>query len=479
MYKKYNFLLKFFKGDAKMKKLFAIMLSLMLSVGAVIPTQNVYAASYDWTDGYYSFLHSTASDINRTNFDQYALYDLNFDTMPELILKNPNLNGSYRIYTYKDSTVNFERQLANSGFYLDKEGKLVIAYGDIANTTYVYYEPTKSVTNSTQLLKAKRDKKISDDEWEWLYFHYEKEVSKYTFDTLLEEELQLIELEFSDIDVKNTTDDVLMGMGFTSRNSIMHYAGEKDGFGINARLNFTDNSIASAKDGNTLVPALLMINGLFISDIFPIYENDTTLVPVRAVSEGLNAKVEWDANLRKITINNDFTVIEMYIGELFAVVDGERKELAVAPVIVNSSTYVPVRFVSENLDCNVFYQEGIGNLLPIIGVENKYSNLNVEKFVEIEEDDALAKVELIVKSIDWSSGQGTLIHAAIDKNVSVKPDERLLVNRFWIINLDTGSTQKILVDKYTGHIYSMYDYGNNFGITLGFEDAIKAMRYIY
>ena len=459
-----------------MKKLFAIILSFALSIGAVVPMQNVYAASYDWTDGYYGFLHSPVSDTNRTSFTKYALYDLNFDEIPELILQNPDLDGNYRIYNYKDSKVNFEKQLADCAFYLDSEGRLVASYGPaISGTTYVYYEADKSITNCTQLLKSKRDHKISNDEWNWLYYHNEKEISKEEFNSIVEDTLTLIELPFVDIDEKNTIDEVLMGMSFPPRNNIMHYAGEKDGFGINARLNFLDNSVESKKDDKTLIPALLMINGSFVSDIFPIYENDTTLVPIRAVSEGLSAKVDWDSELQKVTISNDNALIEMYIGEVFAVVNGERKELAVAPTIINSSTYIPVRFVSENLDCNVFYQEGSGNLLPIVAVENK----TIDKFIEIEEEDALAKVKNIVKTVDWSSNQGVLIHAAVDKNVNAVSDERFLVDRFWIINLDIESTQKILVDKHTGHIYSMYDYGNNFGITSGFGDAIKAMKYVY
>lgn len=38
-------------------------------------------------------------------------------------------------------------------------------------------------------------------------------------------------------------------------------------------------------------------------DVAPFIENDRTLVPVRAVAEALDAKVDWDSNTRTVIIN--------------------------------------------------------------------------------------------------------------------------------------------------------------------------------
>lgn len=38
-------------------------------------------------------------------------------------------------------------------------------------------------------------------------------------------------------------------------------------------------------------------------DVAPFIENDRTLVPVRAVAEALDAKVDWDNNTRTVIIN--------------------------------------------------------------------------------------------------------------------------------------------------------------------------------
>ena len=457
------------------KKLFALMLGLMLTIGAVVPMQNVYAATYDWTNGYYDFLNNIVADIKKADFTQYALHDLNSDGMPELILRNPEIDGSYRIYNYKDSKVNFERQLISSSFYTDFGGQPVIAYSDDSSETYVYYDQEKSISRSTQFFKSRKNKQISNNEWEMIYFYYGSEVSEEEYNDLIKSEIRQINLVYTAISEVGIIDEVLMGTSFPARSEIMYYSGEKSDDGANATINLVNNTVESKKNGENLVSGLLLINGVFVEEIFPVFIDETTLVPVRAVSEGLNARVDWVGALQKINITKGDIFIEMYIDDQSAFVNGERREMSVAPVIINGSTYVPIRFVSENLECNVYYEGGIGELLPIISVEDRIS----EDFIELDEYDAVSKAKYIVKNIDWSYNNNIFAHAAIDKNVALKSDNRLIVDRFWVINLDIRSTQKLLVDKYSGHVYSMYQYGNRFGISAGVEGVIEAMRHTY
>jgi hypothetical protein len=77
------------------------------------------------------------------------------------------------------------------------------------------------------------------------------------------------------------------------------------------------------------------------------------------VATPLGAEVEWDPNTRKVTISNNKTRIEMWIGTNTALVNGVEKMIdpnnsQVTPIIVPPGrTMLPLRFISENLGCLV------------------------------------------------------------------------------------------------------------------------------
>ncbi len=83
-----------------------------------------------------------------------------------------------------------------------------------------------------------------------------------------------------------------------------------------------------------------------------------TVVPIRAIVEALGGTIEWDPAERKVTINLSGTTIELWIGKPQAMVNGEMKWIDpnnhdVKPIIINSRTMLPLRFVAENLGCTV------------------------------------------------------------------------------------------------------------------------------
>lgn len=96
------------------------------------------------------------------------------------------------------------------------------------------------------------------------------------------------------------------------------------------------------------------VNGEYVTfDQSPIIENDRTLVPFRAIFEKLGAKVDWDNDTRTVTAVKDGTTITLKIGEKAININGENKELDAASQIVNDRTLVPVRAISEALGCKV------------------------------------------------------------------------------------------------------------------------------
>ncbi len=103
----------------------------------------------------------------------------------------------------------------------------------------------------------------------------------------------------------------------------------------------------------------------------PVIINSRTMVPLRAIFEAMGMQVEWDPVLYEVTATNDDTTIKMTVGEDKAYVNGEEKTLDSAPVIVNSRTLVPVRFISESAGAGVEW-DGENRVVTITSSGNKF-----------------------------------------------------------------------------------------------------------
>ena len=87
-------------------------------------------------------------------------------------------------------------------------------------------------------------------------------------------------------------------------------------------------------------------------------QNDRTLLPIRVLIESLGGTVEWDNTQRKVTITLGYNTIELFIGKPIAKVNGVNTPIdstnsKVVPQIINGRTYLPLRFISENLGASV------------------------------------------------------------------------------------------------------------------------------
>ena len=88
-------------------------------------------------------------------------------------------------------------------------------------------------------------------------------------------------------------------------------------------------------------------------DTPPVIKNNRTLIPVRALTEGFGYKVEWNKEDQKATIIKDKNIIELYLNNKIAIVNGKEVELDVAAASYGDRTYVPLRFIIENLGLNI------------------------------------------------------------------------------------------------------------------------------
>ena len=94
-----------------------------------------------------------------------------------------------------------------------------------------------------------------------------------------------------------------------------------------------------------------------VNDIAPIIRNDRTMLPARFVAENLGADVKWDNDERKVTITKGDTTIIITIDSQTALVNGAAIVLDSPAFIENDRTYTPLRFIAEKLGASVEWNE--------------------------------------------------------------------------------------------------------------------------
>ena len=92
-------------------------------------------------------------------------------------------------------------------------------------------------------------------------------------------------------------------------------------------------------------------------DVQPQIINDRTMVPMRAIFEELGTLVNWDSTTRTVTADKDDTEIIMTIGYELMFVNYNKITLDAPPVIIGDRTLVPLRAIAESLDCKVDWEE--------------------------------------------------------------------------------------------------------------------------
>ncbi|MCR2806216.1 stalk domain-containing protein [Paenibacillus soyae] len=83
--------------------------------------------------------------------------------------------------------------------------------------------------------------------------------------------------------------------------------------------------------------------------VAPRVVNGRTLVPYRAIAEALGGTVAYDAKAKKATIKKSGSTVELTQGSRTAKINGSAVTLDAAPLNVNGTLLVPLRFVGESL----------------------------------------------------------------------------------------------------------------------------------
>lgn len=143
-----------------------------------------------------------------------------------------------------------------------------------------------------------------------------------------------------------------------------------NGFATCGDLEFYEKLTESTSDEGTKTKYTLKIGSKTIkiedekgtreaqTDVAPYIDNGYTQIPLRGLLEQMGATFEWDGEYNKITVDASGVIIKMQIYNKLVTVThrvyGEiRYTLHSVPQIKDSRTFVPLRFISENLGYSV------------------------------------------------------------------------------------------------------------------------------
>lgn len=103
----------------------------------------------------------------------------------------------------------------------------------------------------------------------------------------------------------------------------------------------------------------VLLNGTKVEfDQPPIIQNGRTLVPMRAIFEALGYEVTWDEYYEEIDVyDGDENIMTLWIGVRAILMPPRTIEIDVPPILVNNRTLVPVRAISEGLGAQVDWND--------------------------------------------------------------------------------------------------------------------------
>lgn len=111
----------------------------------------------------------------------------------------------------------------------------------------------------------------------------------------------------------------------------------------------TETPTYSQPDGITVI-----LNGKQLEfDVEPTLINSRTMVPMRVIFEALGADVDWDGTTQTAIGVTKNTTIKITIGKDYLLKNDNIVVLDSPAVVISGRTLVPVRAIAESLDCKV------------------------------------------------------------------------------------------------------------------------------
>ncbi|WP_239634438.1 N-acetylmuramoyl-L-alanine amidase family protein [Paenibacillus sp. H1-7] len=126
-------------------------------------------------------------------------------------------------------------------------------------------------------------------------------------------------------------------------------------------------------------PIQLFLNGKQLNaEVPPRIIKNNTVVPVRIIAESLGSEVKWEEKSRKVTVDKSGVSIQLFIDKAEALVNNKSFKLETSPTIVEGSTMLPLRFVSEQFGVKVTWDDLTRSVFMFQNEEEQPSAGNAE-----------------------------------------------------------------------------------------------------
>ncbi|KAB2336765.1 copper amine oxidase N-terminal domain-containing protein [Cytobacillus depressus] len=234
----------------------------------------------------------------------------------------------------------------------------------------------------------------------------------------------------------------------------------------------------------------IIIDGRVISvDQPPIIQNGRTLVPLRSIFEGLQAVVDYNSKTKVITAQRGSTTIELTLGSKSAKINGKSVQLDVPAQALNNRTLVPVRFVSEALGDDVYY-DSYKRTVEIKTKNNGVSNLAVKDINDYGDGrDLQVSFTKAKNDAQIDHYRGIVVKTSNLSNFNVNKAMSLAANRYLLFTGGGQTQQKTFtyssLDSDGDSIQNDIDYTifvisvNKNNVILGYESAKLTLKGKY
>lgn len=100
-----------------------------------------------------------------------------------------------------------------------------------------------------------------------------------------------------------------------------------------------------------------------VLDQAPIIMNATTMIPIKFIVEALGGMVLWDEKERKVTLIRENQLIEMWIDKLDLISNGRRVTPLVAPTIKGDRSVVPLKVIAQEMGWKVTWVDATKTII--------------------------------------------------------------------------------------------------------------------
>ena len=213
-------------------------------------------------------------------------------------------------------------------------------------------------------------------------------------------------------------------------------------------------------------------------EIQPRIINDIIMTPFGPIFDALGALAAYNVDTQTISARKSFCTVEATIGKKTAVVNGQEREMDAAPVIIEATTFVPVRFIAEAFNNTVEWDRETNTVIITsgeLGDSKEYSqkvgkvavgyfwhpNSSNDEYPDYIKEEVAESIETI-KSVQNENTVSFVFATDVHYSKSTNHDIRMkrLTNAFKDIAEKTGIDMVVLGGDYVNDGVKEYKLDN-------------------